>query len=63
MPAAFTRKRAAGAVDNRQLPALTGVRFLLAIWVVFHHLTGRHMMLENWAASLPNSLHEVIRGG
>ncbi|MGA2184193.1 MAG: acyltransferase [Bryobacteraceae bacterium] len=63
MPAAFTRRRAAGSLDNRQLPALTGVRFLLAIWVVFHHLTGRHMMLENWAASLPNSLHEVIRGG
>lgn len=63
VPAAFTHRRAAGSVDNRQLPALTGVRFLLAIWVVFHHLTGRHMMLESWAASLPASLHEIIRGG
>jgi peptidoglycan/LPS O-acetylase OafA/YrhL len=63
VPAAFTRRRAAGSVDHRQLPALTGVRFLLALWVVFHHLTGRHMMLESWAQSLPTSLHEIIRGG
>jgi peptidoglycan/LPS O-acetylase OafA/YrhL len=63
VPAAFTRRRVRGPVDHRQLPALTGVRFLLAIWVVFHHLTGRRMMLESWAASLPSSLHEIIRGG
>jgi peptidoglycan/LPS O-acetylase OafA/YrhL len=63
VPVAFTRRRACGPVDSRQLPALTGVRFLLALWVVFHHLTGRRMMLENWASSLPNSLHEIIRGG
>lgn len=63
MPSAFTRRRASGSVDHRQLPALTGVRFLLAIWVVFHHLTGKHMMLESWAASLPSWLHEIVRGG
>jgi peptidoglycan/LPS O-acetylase OafA/YrhL len=63
VPAAFTTRRSSGSVDQRQLPALTGVRFLLALWVVFHHLTGRRMMLENWAASLPVWLHEIVRGG
>ena len=51
------------AADRQQLPALTGVRFLLAIWVVFHHLTGHHMMLEAWAQSLPGWLHEIVHGG
>jgi len=39
------------------------VRFLLAIWVVFHHLTGHHMMLEAWAQSLPGWAHEIVHGG
>ena len=60
---AFTRRRASGSIDHRQLPALTGVRFLLALWVVFHHLTGKRMMLEAWAASLPVWLHEIVSGG
>jgi len=51
------------AADRQQLPALTGVRFLLAVWVVFHHLTGHHMMLEAWAQSLPSCLREIVRGG
>ena len=51
------------AADRQQLPALTGVRFLLAIWVVFHHLTGHHMMLEAWAQSLPGWAHEIVRSG
>jgi peptidoglycan/LPS O-acetylase OafA/YrhL len=58
-----TRPAARPAADRPQLPALTGVRFLLAIWVVFHHLTGHHMMLEGWAQSLPGWLHEIVRGG
>jgi peptidoglycan/LPS O-acetylase OafA/YrhL len=62
-PVAFTRRRASGSIDQRQLPALTGVRFVLAIWVVFHHLTGKRMMLEAWAASLPTWLNEIVRGG
>jgi peptidoglycan/LPS O-acetylase OafA/YrhL len=63
VPAAPARRRAHGSADDRQLPALTGVRFLLALWVVFHHLTGHHMLLEGWAAALPGWLHEIVRGG
>ena len=51
------------AAGRQQLPALTGVRFLLAIWVVFHHLTGHRMMLEAWAQSLPGWAHEIVHGG
>ena len=40
----------------RNLPALTGLRFFLALWVVFHHLTGPGMMLASYANGL-------IRGG
>ncbi len=48
---------------NAQLPALTGLRFVLALWVVLHHLTGKGMMLEPWAASLPAEVRAIIRGG
>lgn len=45
------------------LPALTGVRFVLAIWVMLHHLTGSGMMLEAWARGLPPWMQAVVRGG
>lgn len=36
---------------DQQFPALTGIRFPLAIWVIVHHLTGPGAMLD-----------EVVRG-
>lgn len=46
-----------------QLPALTGVRFLLALWVILHHLTGRGMPLDAAAQSLPHPVYAFLRGG
>lgn len=45
------------------LPALTGLRFFLAVWVVVHHLTGRGMMLDSWVRSLPEAAQSLVRGG
>ena len=45
------------------MPALTGLRFVLALWVILHHLTSPGQMLEGWALSLPYFLYAVIRGG
>lgn len=45
------------------LPALTGLRFFLALWVIFHHLTGHGQMLEPAALALPTPLYTLIRGG
>ena len=45
------------------LPALTGLRFFLALWVILHHLTGRGQMLEPAALALPQPLYALIRGG
>ncbi len=49
--------------SQRHLPALTGLRFVLAIWVILHHLTGKGMMLEPWVLSLPSGLQALVRGG
>jgi peptidoglycan/LPS O-acetylase OafA/YrhL len=46
-----------------QLPALTGLRIVLAIWVVGHHLTGQGMMLEAWARRFPVAVYRLIHGG
>lgn len=48
---------------TRQLPALSGLRFFLALWVIAHHLTGRGQMLEPAALALPSPLYTLIRGG
>jgi peptidoglycan/LPS O-acetylase OafA/YrhL len=48
---------------DSHLPALTGVRFFLALWVILHHLTSRNMMLEGWARTLPEEVRNFIRGG
>lgn len=45
------------------LPALTGLRFFLALWVILHHLTGRGGMLESAALALPGPLYALVRGG
>ena len=45
------------------LPALTGLRFFLALWVILHHLTGHKMMLEQWELGLPALAQSIIRGG
>jgi peptidoglycan/LPS O-acetylase OafA/YrhL len=50
-------------VRSGHLPALTGLRFLLALWVILHHLTGPGQMLDAWVQSLPYFLYAVIRGG
>ncbi|MBS1853785.1 MAG: acyltransferase [Acidobacteria bacterium] len=52
----------AGAV-RRDLPALTGLRFFLALWVILHHLTGPGQDLEALARQLPEGLFSLIRGG
>jgi peptidoglycan/LPS O-acetylase OafA/YrhL len=51
------------AERREHLPALTGLRFVLALWVIFHHLTGPGMMLEAQARALPPVLYALIRGG
>lgn len=50
-------------MKGRHLPALTGLRFVLALWVIVHHLTGRGQMLEPAALALPAPLYAFIRGG
>ena len=45
------------------LPALTGLRWVLALWVIFHHLTGPGQSLEPAALALPRPLYTLIRGG
>jgi peptidoglycan/LPS O-acetylase OafA/YrhL len=49
---------------RRDLPALTGLRFFLAIWVILHHLTGPGQALGATLSSLlPGPLFALIRGG
>lgn len=57
---AAARKSGAQAAH---LPALTGLRFPLALWVVLHHLTGPGGMLEESARALPSCIFALIRGG
>jgi peptidoglycan/LPS O-acetylase OafA/YrhL len=45
------------------LPALTGLRFILALWVILHHLTGPGMRLEATAQTWPHPVYAWIRGG
>jgi len=50
-------------VIRRDFPALTGLRFFLALWVILHHLTGPGQKLEATALLLPHGLFTLIRGG
>jgi len=45
------------------LPALTGLRFFLALWVIGHHITGPSDMLGAAAAATPSAIYAWIRGG
>ena len=51
------------ACSTQHLPALTGLRFFLALWVMLHHLTGRGQMLEAAPLALPGPVYQLIRGG
>ena len=53
----------ANAAPSEYLPALTGLRFWLAVWVILHHICGKGMMLEAWTNALPSSLGTLIHGG
>lgn len=53
----------AKAPQTTYLPALTGLRFFLALWVILHHLTGKGMMLEMWERQMPHAAQSLIRGG
>jgi peptidoglycan/LPS O-acetylase OafA/YrhL len=55
--------RARRSVAGDYLPALTGLRFWLAVWVILHHICGRGMLLEPWANGLPAPALQLIRGG
>ena len=59
-------------MKRRDFPALTGLRFFLALWVILHHLTGPGQKLEATALLLPHPLftldsrrlsggHDVLR--
>src|SRR3954447_14109059 len=48
---------------STHLPALTGLRFVLAFWVILHHLTGHGQMLEPAALALPAPVYALLRGG
>ena len=50
-------------MKHRDFPALTGLRFFLALWVILHHLTGPGQKLEATALLLPHPLFILIRGG
>jgi peptidoglycan/LPS O-acetylase OafA/YrhL len=51
------------ANGTAHLPALTGLRFLLALWVILDHLTGPGMILDARAHSLLQPIYALIRGG
>ena len=50
-------------MKRRDFPALTGLRFFLALWVILHHLTGPGQKLEATALLLPDGMFTLIRGG
>jgi peptidoglycan/LPS O-acetylase OafA/YrhL len=52
-----------GGEFGRHIPALTGLRFVLAIWVIVHHLTDKRMMLNDWASSTPPAARALLHGG
>lgn len=51
------------AAPGDYLPALTGLRFWLAVWVILHHICGQGMLLEPWANTLPAPVIKLIHGG
>jgi len=63
MAAVATAPSRTEAARPGHLPALTGLRFLLALWVILDHLTSPGMMLEVPARALPYPLYALVRGG
>jgi peptidoglycan/LPS O-acetylase OafA/YrhL len=45
------------------LPALTGLRFFLALWVIVNHLVGKGHIYEPAVQTLPGPLQAIMRGG
>lgn len=45
------------------LPALTGLRFFLALWVIFTHLIGKGHVYEPLVLLLPVPMQELVRRG
>jgi peptidoglycan/LPS O-acetylase OafA/YrhL len=45
------------------LPALTGLRFFLALWVIIDHLVGPGHAFEPFAQMLPHPFYMIVRGG
>ena len=54
---------AAPPARSGHLPALTGLRFFLAIWVIVDHLVGPGHAFEPLIAMLPHPLYLIGRGG
>lgn len=50
-------------VRSAHLPALTGLRFFLALWVIVDHLVGKGHVYEPVAQRLPGPLQAIMRGG
>ncbi|HEX5227032.1 MAG TPA: acyltransferase [Bryobacteraceae bacterium] len=50
-------------VRSGHLPALTGLRFFLALWVIVNHLVGKGHVYEPAAQMLPGPLQAIMRGG
>jgi len=57
------RHSPAPSKNAEYLPALTGLRFVLGLWVILHHLTGSSMLLDQWNRSLPVAAQSLMRGG
>lgn len=51
------------AARSGHLPALTGLRFFLALWVIIDHLVGPGQSFEPLAQMLPHPLYMLVRGG
>jgi peptidoglycan/LPS O-acetylase OafA/YrhL len=51
------------AIQVEYFPALTGLRFLLAVWVIGDHLAGKGMMLDAFSQSLPAAVARVMQSG
>lgn len=51
------------APRSGHLPALTGLRFFLALWVIFTHLIGPGNMYDPLVLALPGPVQEIIRRG
>ena len=55
--------RSATKPQTGHLPALTGLRFFLALWVIFTHLIGTGHVYEPIVLLLPLPLQELVRRG